>query len=98
MSRFGIADEVGIFLAVVVLPLREQIVAAAVTNFAEKFSCRFLRGAIAQWIELHAYRQASQRIVIFGAGEHRTLIAQPPDVAEKPQHKQGASAHSDTDL
>src|SRR3982074_3542027 len=98
MLRFGIANEVSIFLAIVVLPVREQIVAATVTHFPEKLPSRLLRGAIPQWVELYTYRQASQRIVIVRTGKHRPLIAQPPHVAKKSQHQQHASAHSDTDL
>src|ERR1700730_5599784 len=57
-----------------------------------------LRRAIAQRIHLDADRQSGQRIVIFRAREHRPLIAQPPDIADKHQHQQSSGAYGNPDL
>ena len=96
MLRLRVADEVGVLLAVVVLPAGEQIVAVSIAQLAKKNIGAVLNGAVAQRIHPDADRQAGQRIAIFGARQHRSLIAQPPDVAEKSKHQQRASADGNT--
>ena len=98
MLRFGIADEMRILLAVVVLPLGEQLVAVAVAKLVQKLVGAVLNGAVAEGIHPNADGQASERIMVFGARQHRSLIAQPPDVAEKSEYQQRAYARSDRDL
>jgi hypothetical protein len=96
--RLGIADEVCILLAVVMLPLGEQLIAMAVAKFVQKLIGAVLNGAVAQRVHPDAHGQTRQRIMIFGARQHRSLIAQPPDVAEKSKHHQRRDANSNTDL
>src|ERR1700689_69729 len=98
MLRLGVADEVGVLLAVVVLPTSEQLVAVAVAQLAQEEVGAMLNRAIAQRIHLDADRQAAERITVFGARQHWSLIAQPPDVAEKSKHQQRGSADSNADL
>src|SRR5580704_798718 len=98
MLRFGIADEMRILLAVVVLPLGEQLVAVAVAKLVQKLVGAVLNGAVAEGIHPNADGQASERIMVFGTRQHRSLIAQPPDVAEKSKHHQRRDANSNTDL
>jgi hypothetical protein len=98
MLRFGIADEMRILLAVVVLPLGEQLVAVAVAKLVQKLVGAVLNGAVAEGIHPNADGQASERIMVFGARQHRSLIAQPPDVAEKSKYHQRGDANSNTDL
>src|SRR6202035_3203286 len=98
MLRLGIADEMRILLAVVVLPLGEQLVAVAVAQLVQKLVGAVLNGAVAEGIHPNADGQASERIMVFGARQHRSLIAQPPDVAEKSKHQQRRHANSNTDL
>src|ERR1700735_5747976 len=98
MLRFGVADEMRILLAVVVLPLGEQLVAVAVAKLVQKLVGAVLNGAVAEGIHPNADGQASERIMVFGARQHRSLIAQPPDVAEKSKHHQRGDANSNTDL
>ena len=86
MLRFRIADEVRVFLAVVVLPLGQQLVAVAIAQFADKFVGAALNCAIAQRIHADTDRQAGQTIELFGARQHRSLIAQPNQIAEKNQY------------
>src|SRR5258708_24526789 len=98
MLRLGIADKVSILLAVIVLPNGEQFVAVSIAQLAEKNVDAVLNGAVAQGIHPNADRQASQRIVVFGPRKHWSLIAQPPDVAEKSKHQQRGHADSYADL
>jgi hypothetical protein len=98
MLRLGVADEMRILLAVVVLPLGEQLVAVAIAKLVQKLVGAVLNGAVAEGIHPNADGQASERIMVFGARQHRSLIAQPPDVAEKSKHQQRRYANSNTDL
>src|ERR1700676_3504079 len=98
MLLLRIADEVGIFLAVVVLPFGEQFVAVAIAQLAKKKVGAVLNGAVAQGIHLDCDWQAREGIVIFGTREHRSLIAEPPDVAEKSEDQQRAHADGDREL
>jgi hypothetical protein len=98
MLGLRFADEVRVFLVVIVLPLREQFVAMPIAQFAQEFIGAVLDGPVAQRIHRDAQRQPSQWIVIFGARENRSLIAQPPDVAEKSKHQQGADADRNGNL
>ena len=98
MLRLGVADIVGVLLMIVVFPFGEELVAASVAQRVEKLaSCTFGR-PVAHRIHLDADWQATERIVLFGARQHRPLIAQPPDVAEKHQHNQSSGADSNADL
>ncbi len=96
--RLGIADEVRVLLAVVVFPLVEKFVTVAVAQFMQEFVGTVLNRAVSQRIHPNAHRQPGERIVIFRARQHRSLIAQPPDVAEKSKHQQRANADSNADL
>jgi hypothetical protein len=98
MLRLGVADEMRILLAVVVLPLGEQLVAVAVAKLVQKLVGAVLNGAVAEGIHPNADGQAGERIMVFGARQHRSLIAQPPDVAEKSKHHERRDANSNTDL
>ena len=98
MLRLGVADEVGILLAVIVLPPGKHIVAVAITQLAQKQVGAVLNRAVAQWIHPDADRQAGQRIVVFGPRQHWSLIAQPPDVAKKNKHQQRAGGDGNADL
>src|ERR1700728_51098 len=98
MLRLGIADEVSVFLAVVVLPSREQFVAMAIAQLAKKQVSAVLNGTVAQRIHANADRQTAKRIAVLGARKHRSLIAQPPDVAKKSKDQQRASADGNRDL
>jgi hypothetical protein len=98
MLRLGVADEMRILLAVVVLPPGEQLIAMAVAKFVQKLVGAVLNGAVAQRIHPDADGQASERIMVFGSRQHRSLIAQPPDVAEKSKDHQRRDANSNTDL
>ena len=98
MLRFGVADEVRILFTVVMLPLGEQLIAVAVAKLVQKLVGAVLNGAVAERIHPDADGQASERIMVFGARQHRSLIAQPPDVAEKSKHHQRRDANSNPDL
>ena len=98
MLRLRVADEVRVFLTVVVLPLREQVVAVSVAQLTKKKIGAVLNRPVAERIHPDADRQPRERIVIFGARQHRSLIAQPPDVAEKSTNQQRTSGDSDRDL
>ena len=47
---------------------------------------------------LNADGQAGERVVIFGLGQHRSLIAEPPDIAEKHEDQQRSGADGNADL
>ena len=96
--RLGTANVLRIFLVVIVLPPGEQLVAVPFTQFVEKLVGRVLGRAIAQRIHLDADRQPGQRIMIFRSRQHRPLIAQPPDVADKHSHQQSSGADGNPDL
>src|SRR5580693_3759573 len=98
MLRLRIADEVGILLAVVVLPPGEHIVAVAVAQLPKKKVSAVLNRPVAQGVHSNADRQAGQRIVILGPRQHRSLITQPPDVAKKSKHQQRRGADGNSDL
>ena len=57
MLRFRVADEVRIFLAIVVLPPGEQFVAVSVAQLAKKQVGAVFDGAVAQRIHADADRQ-----------------------------------------
>ncbi len=98
MLRLRVADEVRVFLAIVVLPLREQVVAVTVAQLAKKKIGAVLNRTVAERIHPDADRQPRERVVVFGARQHRSLIAQPPDVTEKSKHQQRASGDGNRDL
>src|ERR1700733_6174715 len=70
----------------------------SIPQLAKKKISTVLNRAVAQRIHPDADRQAGQRIVVFGARQHRSLLAQPPDVAEKSKYQQRANANSNADL
>src|SRR5260370_37735246 len=67
-------------------------------QLVQKLACYTLGGAIAQRIEGDAIGYAGERIAVFGARQNRSLIAQPPNVSQKHEHKQRAGAAGDADL
>jgi len=98
MLGLRVADEVGILLAVVVLPFGEQIVTVAVAQLAKKEVGAVFNRAVAQRIHPDADGQAAKRVAVFRSRQHRPLIAQPPDVTEKSKHQQRANADGNADL
>src|SRR5579872_5063576 len=69
-----------------------------IAQLAQKKIGAVLDRAVAQRVHPDADRQAGERIVVFGTRQHRRLIAQPPDVAEKSENQQRACADGDGDL
>src|SRR5580698_695222 len=98
MLRLRVANEVGILLAVVVLPTGEQLVAVAVPQLAKKQIGAVLNRPVAQRIHSDANWQSGQRVAVFGPRQHWPLIAKPPDVAQKSKHQQRSGTHSNSDL
>src|ERR1700683_1948248 len=70
----------------------------AVAQLVKKFVCAVLNGAVAQRIHADADRQPGQSIALLGARQHRSLIAQPIDVAEKSKHQHRGNADSNANL
>jgi hypothetical protein len=64
----------------------------------QKFVGAVLDGAIAERIHPDTDGQTAKRIVILGTRQHRSLIAEPPNVAKKTEDQQRASADSNADL
>ena len=67
-------------------------------QLADKFVGAVLNGAVAQRVHADADGQSGQSIALFGARQHRSLIAQPVDVAEKSEHQHCGNADSNAYL
>src|SRR6266404_841003 len=100
MLRLGIADELRTLFAIVffLLPLRKHLAAVSVPHFADKICSGPFNGAIAKWIHRDAERHPRQGISLLRAGQHRRLIAEPPQVADEHQHQQTGCADGDPEM
>src|SRR5207248_5954217 len=70
----------------------------AIAEFPHQFVGRLFGGPVPQWIHANAHRQSRERIVILRPRQHRTLIAQPPQVAQKHQYQEHSGAGRNADL
>jgi hypothetical protein len=89
------AEEVGALLAVVSLPLSQQLAAIAVAHLGDEAVGGALDGAIAKRIHSDADRHLGERVAFRRARQNRRLVAQPIEIAEKHQHKQASGAQCD---
>src|SRR5215472_6083181 len=74
---FGVTNESRVFPAVISFPLRQLLLAFAITHGPDELGSYVLGSAIAQGIEGNRIRDAGERITVVGARQHRALIVQP---------------------
>src|SRR5438067_838750 len=76
----------------------EFFVTVSIPHGANKLAGRMFGGAIAQRVQRDGVGHPGKRIVVLGTPEHRALVVQPGQAAEKHQQNQCAHAGSDRKL
>ena len=97
MLRLGVANELGVVLAVIVFPFAEFVVAVSVAHFVMNFlaACSVVRSRSGLRLMQMGVRK---RIVLHGTRQHWPLIVQPPEIANEHYDHQRSGAGGNADL
>src|SRR6185437_17018513 len=98
MFRLRVADKSSVTFAIIFFPVGELSFAMPVAHLAKELTGGPFRRTVPHWVQANRHWDFGQGIEIGGFFQHRRLIIQPHQVAEKAKDNQASSAGSNGNL